>query len=416
MNDYKLLKECFKGDSVVWIVYMLFCIISIIEVFSAGSSLSFGSGNYLAPISNHCLMLAGGVAVAFGVHYIPTKYFRLIPYIGIPTSITLLLTLMLDGMISGDRINGASRWIFGFQPSEIGKMALVTWTAYKLARHQEEESCSPTALKPILIITGIIVGLIAPENGSTALLLLVVIYMMLIIGRIPKWQMLKLTGTIILVSTVAIISLVKVPPSVYKDIPGTHRFVTWRNRIIDYMNEEEVPAAKFDIDGKAQVAHSSIAIATSHVIGKGPGNSIQRDHLSHGYSDFIYAITIEEMGLIGGAFVAMLYLILLYRVGLIAKRADKVSSSLLIIGVALLLVCQALLHMMVSVGLFPVTGQPLPLISKGGTSIIFNSIYIGIIQNISRNTEQKSAVTKMETENDFHSETESNNKNHVLKE
>ena len=150
-----------------------------------------------------------------------------------------------------------------------------------------------------------------------------------------------------------------------------------------------MPAAKFDINGKAQIAHANIAIATSHIIGKGPGNSTQRDHLSHGYSDFIYAIIIEEMGLLGGAFVILLYLILLYRAGLIAKKCDKLFPAFLVMGVTLMLVCQAILHIMVSVGLFPVTGQPLPLISKGGTSILSNCIYMGMILSVSRSIEKE---------------------------
>jgi len=386
MKDRNLIKDCLKGDIIVWIVYMLLCLISIIEVFSATSSLSFESGDYLAPIKLHSLMLMGGTAVVIIVHHIPAKYFRLVPYICIPGAIILLSAVMLMGIINEERVNGAARWIFGFQPSELGKMGVITWTAYLLAKFQKEKGCSPEAFKPILLVTGVI---IAPENASTALLLATVVYLMMAIGRIPGRQMLKLTGAVILTGGLAVTMILTVPPSAYKDIPGTHRFTTWRNRIIDYFNNEEVPAAKFDINGKAQIAHANIAIATSHIIGKGPGNSTQRDHLSHGYSDFIYAIIIEEMGLLGGAFVILLYLILLYRAGLIAKKCDKLFPAFLVMGVTLMLVCQAILHIMVSVGLFPVTGQPLPLISKGGTSILSNCIYMGMILSVSRSIEKE---------------------------
>ena len=149
-----------------------------------------------------------------------------------------------------------------------------------------------------------------------------------------------------------------------------------------------MPAAKFDIDGDAQVAHARIAVATSHVIGKGPGNSVQRDFLSQAYSDFIYAIIIEELGLIGGIVVVFLYICLLIRVGRIAKKCDRTFPAFLVIGIALLLVTQALFNMMVAVGLAPVTGQPLPLISKGGTSTFINCAYIGMILSVSRYTSQ----------------------------
>lgn len=400
MKDRSLIKDCLKGDIIVWIVYMLLCLISIIEVFSATSSLSFETGDYLAPIKLHSLMLMGGTVVVIIVHHIPVKYFRLVPYICIPGAIILLSAVMLMGMINEARINGAARWIFGFQPSELAKMGVITWVAYLLAKFQKEEGCSPEAFKPILIATGVILALIAPENASTALLLATVVYLMMVIGRIPTRQILKLTGVVILIGGLTVTMILTVPPSVYKDIPGTHRFVTWRNRIIDYFNNEEIPPAKFDIDGKAQFAHANIAIATSHIIGKGPGNSTQRDHLSHGYSDFIYAITIEEMGLAGGAFVILLYLILLYRAGLIAKKCNKLFPAFLVMGVTLMLVCQAILHMMVSVGLFPVTGQPLPLISKGGTSILFNCIYIGMILSVSRSIEKEQEEEGTEEESE----------------
>lgn len=382
--NYQFFRDMLKGDGIIWTVYILLSIISIFEVFSAGSSLSFETGDYYTPIKHHSITLALGAMVVWMVHHIPLKFFRLIPFIFLPLSFVLLLTLTIMGMIDENRINDASRWIFGFQPSEMAKMAVVVTVAYLLAHYQREDGCASEAFKPVLLTSGVIILLIAPENGSTALLLSAVVYMMMLVGRIPGRQMLKLTLTVLVGASLLLTALVTVPPKVYKDVPGTHRFVTWRNRIIEFFNEEEVPAAKFDIDKKAQVAHANIAIATSHIIGKGPGNSVQRDHLSHGYSDFIYAITVEETGLLGGAFVVMLYIILVFRAGRIAKRCDKYFPAFLVIGVTLLLVSQAMLHMMVSVGLFPVTGQPLPLVSKGGTSILFNCVYIGILLSVSR--------------------------------
>ena len=392
-----LFKELFRGDSIVWTVYLVLTLISLIEVFSAISSLSFKSGDYQVHIMQHAIMLGLGLITVLVVHRLPVKMYRLIPYITYPLSFALLISLTVMSVFKEERVNDASRWIFGFQPSEVAKLAIVSGVALLLARHQKNDGCGQDAMKPLLIMVGILLALIAPENGSTALLLATVVYMMMVVGRIPLNQMMKLTGTLVLSGSLFLSLILFVPPKVYQEVPGTHRFVTWRNRILNHFNKPEVPAAKFDVEGEAQVAHSNIAIASSNIFGKGPGNSVQRDFLTHSYSDYIYAISIEELGLLGGAFITLLYLILLYRAGLIAKRCDRYFPAFLVLGSALMIVCQAMLHMMVSVGLFPVTGQPLPLVSKGGTSIIFNSIYIGMILGVSRHLIEKEE--KIQTEN-----------------
>lgn len=387
------MNDILKGDHILWIVFITLCSISLIEVFSAASTLSYKSGDHLAPITAHCITLGIGAVCVYIFHLCPYKYFRLIPYFLLPLSWLLLLMVMAMGIFADERVNGASRWIFGFQPSEMAKGCLVVTVAYILSRYQTEKACSSLAFKPILLVTALTLLFIAPENGSTALLLAVVIYMMMIIGRIPGRQIGKLTVGVLLAGGLMVTLVMTVPPSVYQDVPGTHRFVTWRNRINEFINPEVVPASAYDVDRKAQKAHANIAIATSHVLGKGPGNSIQRDHLSHSYSDYIYAIVIEELGLLGGAFVVLLYIIIIFRVGYIAKRTDDNFACLLVIGLGLLLVTQAMMHMFVTVGLFPVTGQPLPLISKGGSSIFFNSIYIGIILSVSRTIEEQQSAS-----------------------
>ena len=392
------MSELLKGDRIVWIVFMVLCCISMVEVFSAASTLSYKSGDYLAPITSHCITLFCGVVVVYVLHLIPYKFFRLIPFTLLPLSALLLAVVMGMGMVADERVNGASRWLFGFQPSEMGKMSLVVTMAYLLSRFQTADGCSPLAFRPILLVTAVMLGLIAPENGSTALLLAAVVYMQMLIGRVLWKQLGKLTGGVVLLGALAASFIMLVPPSVYEGVPGTHRFVTWRNRLTGFAGSDVVPAAKFDIDGDAQVAHANIAIATSNVIGKGPGNSVQRDHLSHSYSDYIYAIVIEELGLLGGAFVLLLYIILLFRVGQIAKRCHEYFGIFLITGVGLLLVSQAMMHMMVNGGLFPVTGLPLPLISKGGTSIIINSVYIGMILSVSRTVDERQAQLAAETD------------------
>jgi cell division protein FtsW len=284
-----------------------------------------------------------------------------------------------------------------FQPSELAKMAVIIVTAFILSKFQEEDGANPKAFKYIMWIIGIVFILIAPENGSTAALLAGVVFLMMLIGRVPWRQIGRLVGIIGVTLSLLITVIVVIPPSVYENVPGTHRFSTWQSRIKGFFEDKgAIPAAKFDIDKDAQVAHANIAIATSNVIGKMPGNSVQRDFLSQAFSDFIFAIVIEELGLLGGAFIVMLYLWLLIRAGRIAKRSDKHFPAFLVMGIALLLVSQAMLNMMVAVGLFPVTGQPLPLISKGGTSTLINCAYIGMILSVSRYVADKEAQRQQE--------------------
>lgn len=239
--------------------------------------------------------------------------------------------------------------------------------------------------------------LIAPENASTAAMLFGVTILMMFIGRVPLKQLGKMLGTIALILGIAVGGLFATPNKVLGEIPGLHRAVTWKGRLNGFFaGNGEVAPEDYDINKNAQVAHANIAIATSHLIGKMPGNSVERDFLSQAFSDFIYAIIIEELGLLGGAFVAFLYIILLLRAGRIAGQCDKKYLSLMVMGLALLLVSQAMLNMMVAVGLFPVTGQPLPLISKGGTSTLINCAYIGIILSVSRYVEMKKQQEALE--------------------
>lgn len=390
-----LIKDLFKGDKVIWIIFLFLCLISVVEVFSAASTLTYKSGDHWGPITQHSIILMVGVFIVVLVHNIPCKYFSVLPFFLLPLSCVLLLFVMGMGILdSGERVNGAARWLnfFGiqFQPSEIAKMAVIIVTAFILSKFQEEDGANPKAFKYIMWITGIVFVLIAPENGSTAALLAGVVFLMMLIGRVPWKQIGKLVGTVGLALTLLVSVIVIIPPSVYENVPGTHRFSTWQSRIKGFFEDKgNIPAAKFDIDKDAQVAHANIAIATSNVIGKMPGNSVQRDFLSQAFSDFIFAIVIEELGLLGGAFIVMLYLWLLIRAGRIAKRSDKHFPAFLVMGIALLLVSQAMLNMMVAVGLFPVTGQPLPLISKGGTSTLINCAYIGMILSVSRYVAEK---------------------------
>ena len=394
-----LIKDIFKGDKVIWIIFLFLCLISIVEVFSASSTLTYKSGDHWGPITQHSVILMVGAFIVVLVHNIPCKYFRVLPFFLLPVSCVLLLIVM----VMGNYVNGAARWMnfFGiqFQPSELAKMAVIIVTAFILSRFQEEEGANPKAFKYIMWIIGIVFVLIAPENGSTAVLLFGVVFLMMIIGRVPWRQLGMLVGSAAILITLFVSVIMITPASQYRDLPMMHRVETWQNRIKGFMEDKEaVPAAKYDIDKDAQIAHANIAIATSNVVGKMPGNSVQRDFLSQAFSDLIFAIIIEELGLLGGAFIVMLYLWLLIRAGKIARRSEKSFPAFLVMGISMLLVSQAMLNMMVAVGLFPVTGQPLPLISKGGTSTLINCAYIGMILSVSRYVAEKEEQRLKEAE------------------
>ncbi len=395
-----LVKNFFKGDKTIWFIYLFLCLISVIEVFSASSSLSFKSGDHLAPITNHATILLVGTFIVWIVHYIPCRWFKTFVVL-LPLSWVLLAGVLITGIA----VNGAKRWIdlgfIQFQPSELGKMGTIITVAFILGKMHTGNgvAAGKKAFKFILAVTGITCLLIVTENFSTAILLALSVYLMMFVGRIPIKQMTYLTCSGIVGVILMISAIWYIPSNTWKAV-GITRPAIWKERIADFLHKEKVPAAKFDMNDKnAQAAHANIAIATSNVIGKGPGNSVQRDFLSLAFSDFIYAIIIEEMGLVGGAFVALLYILLLVRIGRIANKCDKPYYIFLIMGIGILLVTQALFNMLVAVGIMPVTGQPLPLISKGGTSILINCVYIGIIQSISRyvkdlETAQEYAATK----------------------
>lgn len=401
-----LLRNIFKGDKVIWIIFLCLCLISIIEVFSAASTLTYKSGDHWGPITQHSIILMVGVVVVVFMHNIPYKWFQVFPVFLYPISVALLAFVTLMGVITGDRVNGAARWMtfmgVQFQPSEVAKMAVIIAVSFILSKKQDDEGANPKAFKYIMILTGIVCLLIAPENLSTAALLFGVVFLMMFIGRVSAKKLLTLIGSILLTGILAVLFLLAIPKDT--DIPFLHRFDTWKSRIANFTEKEEVPAAKFDIDKDGQIAHARIAIATSNVVGKAPGNSVQRDFLSQAFSDFIFAIIIEELGLIGGGFVVILYIWLLVRTGRIAQKCERTFPAFLVMGISLLLVSQAILNMMVAVGLFPVTGQPLPLISKGGTSTLINCAYIGMLLSVSRYTakleEQKAREEKLQKELD----------------
>lgn len=406
----KTLGNVFKGDKVIWMVFFFLCIISVVEVFSASSELTYKGGSYWAPMLKHISILLLGIFFMVVTLNIQCRYFKILtPFLLIISVITLVWVYF-----TGVSTNGAQRWIsfFGmqFQPSEIAKGTLVLATAQILSAMQTENGADKHAFKYVMWTSAPILLLIVRENFSTAFLLGAVIVMMMIIARVSKKQIGILLGVVML-ATMLGVGAIMITGNVQEEVNPKksltekiasgdaekedggrrvlHRADTWKARILKFVNNKEILPSEVDLDKDAQTAHANIAIASSKVIGKGPGNSEERDFLSQAFSDFIYAIIIEELGIGGAIFVALLYIILLFRTGSIAMRCENNFPAFLAMGLALLLVTQALFNMCVAVGLAPVTGQPLPLISKGGTSTMINCIYIGAILSVSRSAKKK---------------------------
>lgn len=409
----------FKGDKVLWMVFFFLCLISIIEVFSASSGLTYKSQDYVGPIIYHTGTIVFGFIVAIVIVHIPWRYFKLMtPFLLLFSIVTLLWVLL-----AGTKIGDAGRWInlfgFTFQPSEIAKGSLVLAVAQILSIMQDEDGADPKAIKYILVLSIPIIFLIFLENFSTAALLSIVVYLMMFLGRVPMKQIGILTGIGLGVMILGLAFIwfaghdkeelermekqqkIEMVAGVKKEKSFLdkvfHRADTWKSRLMKFADDKEVAPEDYDLDKDAQVAHANIAIASSNVLGKGPGNSEQRDFLAQAFSDFIFAIIIEEMGFVGSGLVVLLYIFLLFRAARIASRCEYNFPAFLVMGLGLLLVIQALFNMMVAVGLAPVTGQPLPLISKGGTSTIINCAYIGAMLSISRISKKPQSENAVET-------------------
>jgi len=411
----KKLGNLFKGDKGIWIVFLLLCVISVIEVFSASSTLTYKSGNYLGPMIYHTGTLLVGVVVTIVTLNIPCRYFKLIT----PVMLIISFGTLLWVLLFGESINGANRVIqlpgFTFQPSELAKGTMVLATAQILSAMQRDDGrgADNQAMKYVLFLLLPMLFLIGIENLSTAMLLFAVIFVMMFLGRVPIKQLGKLTGAVFLLAAVFLVLVFtigsiedkketevqkteqteSVAKSEKKGKSVFHRFATWRNRLINKSADRPKDPKNYVVnDSNFQVSHAYFAIASSGIIGKGPGNSVERDYLPQAFSDFIYAIIIEEMGIIGAIAVVFLYIMLAFRAGRIASRCENNFPAFLVMGLALLLVSQAVINMMVAVGLGPVTGQPLPLVSKGGTSTLVNCAYIGIILSVSRSAKKRDAI------------------------
>nr|WP_294871217.1 FtsW/RodA/SpoVE family cell cycle protein [uncultured Pedobacter sp.] len=365
-----------KGDRWIWLIIILLSLISILVVYSSTSTLAFkrGVGVEKLLLTKHVIFVLIGIAMIYIAHLLDYRY-----YAGISKVLMVItIPLLVYTLIFGANVNDASRWVkipligLTFQTSDLAKLALITFLARMLTRKQENIKDVKEAFIPIMGSVCVVFVLIAWANMSTALMLFGVSILLLIIGRISiKQIMMVCAGGFVLLLFVAFL--------------GPRREV-YKSRIETYMHPE-----RQNSDKTFQSDHSKIALASGGVFGKGPGNSIEKNFLPHPYSDFVFAMIIEEYGTIGGIIVMTLYLILLYRCIKIVTRAPKAFGALLAAGLSFSLTIQAFANMAVAVGLGPVTGVPLPLVSMGGTSLLFTSIAFGIILSVSKDVEENNS-------------------------
>ena len=377
-----------QGDLVIWMVFILLLMISVVEVYSASSTMSYGGkSSYWEPVMQHGSFWLIGLVTAWFVSRVPCNYFKLGGTIGLFFALMLQLTALFSG-----KLNGAGRWIhlwgLTFQPSELTKMALVTYLAFIFSSLRNGKEVSSTGNKFAAFGAIASLALIVTENLSTAGLIFLIVLGMAFFAQVRAKLLAIIFVIMVSVGAGGWILVHSIPEETLSEWrasenPITHRVPTWVARITD---KHEIPdnPKDYDITDNIQVTHARIAVATSHGIGKGPGKSRQRDYLPQAYSDFIYVIIIEETGILGGLVVMFLYLLFMWRCRTIAERCKSLFPSYLVMGLSLMIVLQAMVNMAVAVGAMPVTGQPLPLISRGGSSILINCICVGMILSVSR--------------------------------
>ncbi len=360
-----------KGDRTIWMIIAVLSLFSLLAVYSATGSLAWSArgGNTTVFLVTHAVRLAFGLFLVYLCHLLHYRqYQRAAPFLMLLTVPLLAFTLFF-----GQSLNDANRWLsiggISFQPSEFAKIALIIYIARELTRKQDYISSLRDAFLPIIVPVLIVCGLIAPANLSTALVLFVTCIMLMFIGRVSM-QYIFLLGLLGIVLFAGMVAVGKLYPEA-----NLIRVDTWISRVQEYLHTE---------DGGYQVQQAKIAIAKGGVFGEGPGNSIIRNFLPYAYADFIYAIICEEYGLVGGTLVLALYVLLFLRNVSLVTKSPKAFGSFLAIGLSLMLTVQALANIAVNVNLVPATGLTLPLISMGGTSMMFTSIALGMILSVSK--------------------------------
>ena len=383
-----------RGDIYIWLVVCMLSLFGILAVYSSTGTLAYAkqSGNTEFYLIKQGGMLLLGLFIMWLSHLVDYRYYsrlsQILLFIAIP--------LLFYTLVFGSNVNDARRWItlpligLSFQTSDLAKLAIIMFIARFLSKRQDEIGNSKKTLWPIVASIIIVCGLIAPANLSTALVLFMTCMVLLFIGRIPIKSLLGLTGLAILFFGLML--------AVIMNLPGQGRVQTWKARIESFSDKK-------DANGSYQNQQAKIAIAKGGIFGVGPGKSTQRNFLPSPYADFIFAIILEEYGMIGGLFLIFLYLFFLFRCIRIVIKSPKAFGALLAVGLAFSLVIQAFINMGVAVNIFPVTGLPLPLVSMGGTSTLFTSLAFGIILSVGRYIEEDMETPKTEPEEEVEVET-----------
>ncbi|SEB66553.1 cell division protein FtsW [Tenacibaculum sp. MAR_2009_124] len=371
----KYLFQHIKGDRAIWAIVAILAVFSFMPVYSASTNLVYvvGNGSTLGHLVKHIVLLISGFAIIYGVHKIPYRYFSGGSVLMLPVVILLLIFTMSQGTLIGGA--NASRWIripfvgIGFQTSTLAGLVLMVYVSRYLARNKEKRIQFKESLLQMWLPVGVVLILVLPANFSTTAIFFTMILLLAYIGGYP----LKYIGYILGIGLFSLLFFILVAKAFPDAMPN--RIHTWQSRLENFSNPNGTE--------NYQVEKAKIAIATGGPIGKGPGKSVQKNFLPQSSSDFIYAIIIEEYGLIGALLVVFIYFLLLFRILITAKKANTVFATLLVVAVGIPIVFQALINMAVAVNILPVTGQTLPLISSGGTSIWMTCFGLGMILSVS---------------------------------
>ncbi len=369
-----------KGDKTIWTIVALLAIFSFMPIYSASTNLVYvvGNGSTLGHLMKHVVLLITGFAVIYGVHKIPYRYFSGASVLMLLVVVLLLIFTLAQGKIIGGA--NASRWIripfvgIGFQTSTLAGLVLMTYVSRYLAKNKEKIINFKESLLQLWLPVSIILLLILPANFSTTAILFLMVLLLTFIGGYP----LKYIGNVIGIGLLSLVFFILVAKAFPEVMPN--RVNTWQSRIEGFY--------KVDIKENYQVEKAKIAIVTGGMIGKGPGKSVQKNFLPQSSSDFIYAIIIEEWGFVGGVVIVVIYFVLLLRILITAKRTTTIFGTLMVLAVGIPIVFQAMINMAVAVNILPVTGQTLPLISSGGTSIWMTCFALGMILSVSASQDE----------------------------
>lgn len=371
-----------KGDKAIWGIVALLALFSFLPVYSASSNLVYvvGNGTAVSHLVKHAFLLLLGFGIIYAVHRIPMHFFKGLSLIAMPIVLLLLGYTLAQGKTIGGA--NASRWInipfvgVSFQTSTLAAVVLMIYVARYLAKIKNKTVTFKESILPLWVPVFLVVVLILPANFSTAAIIFFMVLMLTFLGGYPIKYLLGIVGSGIACLTLFVL-VAKAVPDLFDN-----RIDTWENRISNFANGE-------DTSEDYQIERAKIAIASGGILGKGSGKSVQKNFLPQSSSDFIYAIIVEEYGLVGGLVVMFFYLLLLFRIVVVANSNPTVFGKLLAVGVGLPIVFQAFINMAVAVELFPVTGQTLPLISSGGTSIWMTCLAIGIVLSASNKNPEK---------------------------